>query len=182
MVPLVVPVVNVGLLGLRDRVIQLGAINGTTIRGQLTAEVWVIVRACLVKGSNIAVAATPLAVSLGVVCIEVIASGETPVASWHPAYMRLLLGVALHVPLEMLLPLESTFTTWLLASELDLLDDGGQVLKLEALLGDRLLNGLLGRAPLELSLSETFTHTRRQVEVIFHVLITTARYTSHWRP
>jgi hypothetical protein len=119
----VIPGFNVSLLGLRNRVIKLGAIDGTTVRSQLSTKVGIIVRAGLIKGGNITVAATPLAVSLCVMCVEVVASRETAVASGYPANMGFLLGVTLHVSLEMFLSLESALATRLLAAELDLLDD-----------------------------------------------------------
>lgn len=56
--------------------------------------------------------------------------------------MGLLPGVALHVPLEVLLPPESTLAARLHAFELDLLDDGGQVLQTPSKL---LLGGLARR-------------------------------------
>jgi hypothetical protein len=62
-------------------------------------------------------------VGLGVVGVEVVASGEGAVTARNPANVRLFLGVALHVSLEMLLALEPPLAARLLALELHLLDD-----------------------------------------------------------
>lgn len=52
----------------------------------------------------------------------------------HPAHMRLLLRVALHMPLEVLLALEPALAARLLAFELNLLDDRRQVVQGKAVL------------------------------------------------
>lgn len=125
---LVVPAINPQLTTVRN-VFELRAIDRSTIRGELTTEVWVIIRAGLVEGSDIAIATTPLAVGLGVVSVEIVTARESALAARYPANMRLFLGVALHMTLQMFLTLEPAFATRLLALELDLLDDRRQVLQ-----------------------------------------------------
>jgi hypothetical protein len=113
---------------IRD-VLQLRAVNRTSVRIQLAAELRIVIRAALVEGSHIAVATTALAVGLGVMGVEVVAARESTMAARYPAYMGLLLGVALHVTLEVLLALETALAAGLLALELNLLNDVGQVLQ-----------------------------------------------------
>lgn len=125
---LVVPAINPQITTVRN-VFELRAIDGSAIRGELTTEIWVIIRAGLVEGSDIAIATTPLAVGLGVVSVEIVTARESTVAARYPANMRLFLGVALHMTLQMFLTLEPTLATGLLALELDLLDDRRQVLE-----------------------------------------------------
>jgi hypothetical protein len=125
---LIIPAVNTEVT-VGDRILQLGAVQGTTVGSQLAAEVRIVIRTGLVEGSHISVASAPLAVGLGVVGVQVVASGESAVAAGNPANVWLLLGVALHVALQVLLTLKATLATGLLALELDLLDDRGQVLQ-----------------------------------------------------
>jgi hypothetical protein len=94
----------------------------------LTTELGIVVRTGFIKRGDITVTAASLAVSLSVVSVEVITARKGPVAARNPADMRLLLRVALHMSLEVLLSLEPTFATRLLASELDLFDDGRKIL------------------------------------------------------
>jgi hypothetical protein len=94
----------------------------------LTTELWIVVWTSLIKRGNITVTATTLAVSLGVMSVEVITAREGSVAARNPADMRLLFRVALHMSLEVLLSLETTFAAGLLASELDLFDDRRKIL------------------------------------------------------
>lgn len=49
--------------------------------------------------------------------------------------MRLFLRVALHVPFQVLLTLEPALASWLLALELNLLDDWRQALQGQVVLG-----------------------------------------------
>jgi hypothetical protein len=98
--------------------------------------------------------------------IEVVASRKSSVATRDPADMWLFLGVDLHMALQMLLSVESSFTVQLLTSELRPLNDGRKALKSEAL-----LRGLfLGRPPRELVLISVsrgvpnVANTRRQHE------------------
>lgn len=79
---------------------------------------------------------------LGVVGIEIVTAGEGAMTAGDPTDMGLLLGVALHVSLQVLLSLEATLATGLFTLELNLFDDGGKVLERKALLG-RLLPGNL---------------------------------------
>lgn len=108
-------------------ILKLGTINGASIRCQLTPELRIVIWAVLVEGGDIAVATTTLAVGLRIVCIEVVAPGESSVAARNPANMRLLFGMTLHVTLEVLLALKSALAARFLALELDLLDDWGQI-------------------------------------------------------
>jgi len=126
---LVIPTIDAEVTAVRHGILQLGAVKRTAVRSQLATEVWIIIRTGLVESSHIAVASAPLAVGLGVVCVQIVASGESAVAAGDPANVRLLLGMALHVALEVFLALEATLATRLLALELDLLDDRGQVLQ-----------------------------------------------------
>lgn len=132
---LIVQQVHAELASVENRVVQLGSVDRSTVRSQLAAEFRVVVRACLVEARDVSVAPPSLAVCLGVVRVEVVAAGECPVAPRDPAYVRLLLGVALHVPLQVLLSLEAAWAAGLLALELDLLDDGWQVVEGEVRLG-----------------------------------------------
>jgi len=118
---LLIPSINAELA--IGNVLELGSVNWTTIRCQLASEIRIIIGTGLVEGGDVAVATATLAVGLGIVCVEVIAARESTVAARHPTDMRLLLGVALHVTLEVLLALESALAAGLLAFELDLLDD-----------------------------------------------------------
>lgn len=93
----------------------------------MTTEVGVIVLTSLVKSSDVAVSPSALAVSLGVVGIQVVTAGESTVASRNPADMGLLFGVALHVSLKVLLTLEASLAAGLLALELHLFDNSGQI-------------------------------------------------------
>lgn len=75
---------------IRD-VLQLGAVNRTPVRVQLATELRIVIRAGLVESSHIAVAATALAVGLGVVGVEIVAARESTMAARYPANMGLLL-------------------------------------------------------------------------------------------
>jgi hypothetical protein len=94
---LILPPVNAEVT-IRD-VLKLRAVNRTPIWMQLAAEVRIVVGTALVEGGDIAVPTTPLAMGLGVVSVEVVAAGESTMAARHPAYVGLLLGMALHVAL-----------------------------------------------------------------------------------
>jgi hypothetical protein len=113
----------------------------------------------IVEGSDIAVTTAALAVGLGVVGIEVIAPGECAVAAWNPTNMGLLLGVALHVPLEMLLALETSLAARLLALELNLLDHSGEVFKAKVGANQLLFGGFSRR--LAMSPHDAITVDRR---------------------
>jgi hypothetical protein len=84
-------------------------------------------------------------VGLGIVGVEVVAARESTVTARYPAYMGLLLGMALHVTLQVLLALESALAAGLLALELDLLDDVGQVLQAQVRPQELLLGWLATR-------------------------------------
>lgn len=105
------------------RLLQRRSVDRSTIGCQLAAELRVVIWAGLIQCGDITIAATSLAVGLGVVCVEVVAAGECSMAPRHPADVRLLFRVALHVPLQVLLPLEAARAAGLFALELDLLDD-----------------------------------------------------------
>jgi hypothetical protein len=124
---LIIPAINAEVT-IRD-VLKLGVVKRTAVGCQLATEIRIIIWAGLVEGGDIAVATTPLAVSLGIVSVEVVAAGESSVAARHPAYVGLLLGMALHMTLEVLLTLKAAFAPRLLALELDLLDDCGKILQ-----------------------------------------------------
>jgi hypothetical protein len=112
--------------------------------------------------------------------IEVIASRESSVAARNPADVWLFLRVALHVSLQMLLPLKPALATGLLAAELDLFDDGRKIFQSKTLLG-RLL---LGRLPRELALrsvSQAVTNARGQHELLIGVITGATGQTSHGR-
>lgn len=122
-VRLIIPSINAQLATIRHAVFQLAAVDGPTIRGKLSTEVGVEILTGLIEGSDVAVATAPLAVGLGIVGVEVVAAREGSVAARNPADMRLLLGVALHVTLEVFLALETPLAARLLALELHLLND-----------------------------------------------------------
>lgn len=172
---LVIPGVDTQVTAVGHGVLQFRAINGTSVRRELATEVRIVIRAGLVEGSNIAVASSPLAVGLGVVGIQVVTTGESSVAAGHPADMGLFLGMALHVALQMLLALETTLATRLLALELDLLDDGWQVL--EAQVGAHKL--LLRRLARRLTVAQQTIVIHRGDRELFLVLVATGN-TADW--
>lgn len=120
---LIIPAIDAQLATVRHGIFKLAAIDGPTVRSKLATEVGVEILTGLIEGRDVAVPTAPLAVGLGVVGIEVVTPGEGTVATRNPANMRLLLGVALHVSLEMLLALETPLAARLLALELHLLND-----------------------------------------------------------
>lgn len=122
-VRLIIPAIDAQLTTIRHAIFELAAVDGTTVGGKLSTEVGVEILTGLIQGSDVAVATAPLAVGLGIVGVEVVAAGEGAVAARNPADMRLLLGVALHVALEMFLALETPLAARLLALELHLLND-----------------------------------------------------------
>ena len=120
---LIIPAIDAQLATVRHGIFKLAAVDRATVRSKLATEVGVEILTGLIEGRDVAVPTAPLAVGLGVVGVEVVASGEGTVATRNPANMRLFLGVALHVSLEMLLALEPPLAAWLLALELHLLND-----------------------------------------------------------
>lgn len=122
-VRLIIPAIDAQLATIRHAIFKLAAIDGPTVRGKLSTEVRVEILTGLIQGSDVAVATAPLAVGLGIVGIQVVAAREGTVAARNPAYMRLLLGVTLHVAFEMFLALETSLAARLLALELHLLND-----------------------------------------------------------
>jgi hypothetical protein len=81
-------------------------------------------------------------VSLGIVSVEVVASRKGTVAPRNPANMGLFLGMALHMPLQVLLSLEAPIATRLFAFELNLFDDWRQIFQHQVLLGGLPAEGL----------------------------------------
>lgn len=122
-VRLIIPSINAQLATIRHAIFKFAAVNGPTIGGKLSTEVGIEILTAVIEGSDVAVATAPLAVGLGVVSVEVVAAREGAVAARNPTDMRLLLGVALHVALEMFLALETPLAARLLALELHLLND-----------------------------------------------------------
>lgn len=120
---LVIPAIDAELTAIGNRIFKLAAVDWATVGSQLATEIRIIILTGLIEGRDITVATTPLAVGLGVVCVEIVAAGESAVAARDPANMRLLFGVALHMALEVLLALETPLAARLLALELHLLDD-----------------------------------------------------------
>ena len=118
-----------------DGVLQLGPIQWSTVRCELSTEIRVKVWTGLIQCRHVAVATAPFAVCLGVMSVEVVTAREGPVAPRHPAYMGLFLRVALHVSFQMLLALETALAARLFALELHLSDDRWQALKRETLFG-----------------------------------------------
>lgn len=172
-VHLVIPGIDTKVTTIRHGVLKLGAVDGAAIGSELATEVGIVIWAGLVESSNIAVASSPLAVGLGVVGVQVVAPRECSVAARHPANMGLLLGVALHVALQVLLALETALATGLLALELHLLDDRGQVLK--AQVGTHKL--LLGRLARGLTVAQQTIVVDRRGREFFLVLVS-ARYSA----
>lgn len=122
-VRLIIPSINAQLATIRHAIFKFAAVNGPTIGGKLSTEVGIEILTSVIEGSNVAVATAPLAVGLSIVSVEVVAAREGAVASRDPTDMRLLLGVTLHVALEMFLALETPLAARLLALELHLLND-----------------------------------------------------------
>jgi hypothetical protein len=120
---LVVPAIDTELTAIGNSIFKLASVDWATVWSQLATEIRIIILTGLIEGRDVAVATTPLAVGLGVVCVKIVAAGESAVAARDPADMRLLFGVALHMTLEVLLALETTLAARLLALELHLLDD-----------------------------------------------------------
>jgi hypothetical protein len=120
---LIIPAINAQLATVRHGIFKLAAVDRATVRSKLATEVGVEILTGLIEGRDVAVPTAPLAVGLGVVGVKVVASGEGTVTARNPANVRLFLGVALHVSLEMLLALEPPLAARLLALELHLLDD-----------------------------------------------------------
>jgi hypothetical protein len=100
----------------------------------LASKVRIIIRTSLIESSDVAVSSTSFAVGFGIVCIEIVAAGEASIAARHPAYMRLLLRVTLHMALQVLLSLKLSLAAGLFAPKLYLLDYGRKVLQPETLL------------------------------------------------
>lgn len=71
---LIIPAIDAEVTTVGHGVLQLGTPDGTTIGRKLATEVWVIILTCVIKGSDVAVAPAPLAVGLGVVCVQIVAS------------------------------------------------------------------------------------------------------------
>ena len=138
----VIPGVYTDFASVGNDIFQLRPVDRSTILGELPAEVRIVVGARLIQSGHISVATAALAVGLGVVGIEVIAAPEGALAPGHPADMGLLFGVALHMPLQMFMPLESPFATGLLALELDLANDMGQGIQRHFLAGRLLASNL----------------------------------------
>lgn len=145
-------------------ILGLGVVDWSPVSGQLAAIFRVVVWAVLVQCRDIAIPAAALTVGLRVMRVQVVTARESPFAARNPAYMRLLLRVALHVSLQMLLPLEATLATGLLALELDLLDNRWKVLQTQALLRRLLPSNFPGG--LALDSGETIAINWRLVEVI----------------
>lgn len=122
-VRLIIPSIEAQLATIRHTVFKLATVDRPAVGGKKSSEVGVEILTGLIQGSDVAVATTPLAVGLGIVGVEVVAAGKGTVTARNPADMRLLLGVALHVALEMFLALETPLAARLLALELNLLND-----------------------------------------------------------
>jgi hypothetical protein len=90
-----------------DGIFQLGPIDRTPIRCQLSPKVRIIIRTLIIKRRNISIAPTSLTVSRGIVSVEAVASREGTVAPGNPSNMGHFLGMALHMPLQVLLSLEA---------------------------------------------------------------------------
>lgn len=161
---LIIPAINAELAAIGHGIFKLAAVDRTTVGGQLTTEVRVEVLAGFIEGCNIAIATATLTVGLGVVGVQVVAARECTVAARDPAHMRLLLGVALHVPLEMFLALETTLAARLLALELHLLNDRRQVLEAESGSKELFLRGFARR--LAMTLHQAITVDRREGELV----------------
>lgn len=140
----------------------------------MASEIRVKVLTGLIEGGDIAIATTPLAVGLGVVGVQIVAARECTVTTRNPAYMRLLLGVALHVTLEVLLALEATLAAGLLALELHLFDDRWQVFETQSGPKELLLRRLPGW--LAVSLDQAIAEDRGELELL---LVVSVRKTAH---
>jgi hypothetical protein len=124
---LIIPAINAELTTIRDSLFEFATVDRATVGCKLATEVGIKVLTGLIEGGDVTIATAPLAVGLGVVGIEVVTARKRAMTARHPAYMRLLLGVTLHVTLKVLLTLEAALAAGLLALELHLLDDGWQV-------------------------------------------------------
>lgn len=99
----------------------------------MTTEVRVVIGAGVVESSHVTIPSATLAMSLGIVCVEIVTTRKCPIAAGDPTNMGLLLGVAFHMSLQMFLSLKTTLATRFFASKLDLLYDGWKVLEFETL-------------------------------------------------
>lgn len=71
---LVIPPVHILIVAVRHRIVKRAAADRATISRQLAAEVRVVIQTGLVESGDVTISTTPLAVCLGVMCIEIVAA------------------------------------------------------------------------------------------------------------
>jgi hypothetical protein len=87
---LVIPAIDAKLTAIGHSVFELAAVDGTTVGRQLAAEIRIIILTGVVESRDVSVATTPLAVGLGIMCVEIVAAREGAVASRDPTNVRFL--------------------------------------------------------------------------------------------